>query len=204
MECTLQGKREDDTSSIQLGIYVPKQTANKERTKMSKTGSTSVLDSDKERTSTNKDTSGKRRKRAKVGVEEVGKRARVEVDEQRESAMVDVEQVLPPNNHEHEQIKSTDATQKKRWKRKHRRKDKESTNESGKMSANRDSALQYLHTWHRDPGSWSFKKKTQYWLLKSMYDKSQVSQCVLCDIQSETIILTQIPVFCIICHNGSV
>ena len=39
-------------------------------------------------------------------------------------------------------------------------------------------ALEYLHLWNNREvnGEWSFKKKTQYWLLQSMYHKSKVGR----------------------------
>lgn len=40
-------------------------------------------------------------------------------------------------------------------------------------------ALEYLHLWNTDRKRWSFRKKTQYWLLQNMYDKRQV-RCVHC------------------------
>ena len=39
-------------------------------------------------------------------------------------------------------------------------------------------ALEYLHTWHADKESWSFKKKAQYWLLQNIYKKEMVCVCV--------------------------
>ena len=35
-------------------------------------------------------------------------------------------------------------------------------------------ALDYLHLWNTDRKLWSFRKKTQYWLLQNLYDKKQV------------------------------
>ena len=45
--------------------------------------------------------------------------------------------------------------------------------ESGGVS--KDSALEYLHLWKEEREKWSFKKKTQYWLLQHMYDRTKVS-----------------------------
>lgn len=35
-------------------------------------------------------------------------------------------------------------------------------------------AAEYLVLWETDRRKWSFKKKTQYWLLQNMYDKKKV------------------------------
>lgn len=37
-------------------------------------------------------------------------------------------------------------------------------------------AAEYLMLWDSDRDKWSFKKKTQFWLLKNMYDKKKVNQ----------------------------
>lgn len=37
------------------------------------------------------------------------------------------------------------------------------------------SALEYLRHWKEENDKWSFKKKTQYWLLQNMYDRTKVS-----------------------------
>jgi hypothetical protein len=43
-------------------------------------------------------------------------------------------------------------------------------------SSSRDCALQYLQNWKHQPDSWSFQKVRQVWLLKHMYDTTQVSE----------------------------
>ena len=42
-----------------------------------------------------------------------------------------------------------------------------------------ESALEYLRLWKEERERWSFKKKTQYWLLQNMYDRTKVSSEVL-------------------------
>ena len=38
-----------------------------------------------------------------------------------------------------------------------------------------ESALEYLRLWKEERESWSFKKKTQYWLLQNIYDRTKVN-----------------------------
>ena len=42
-------------------------------------------------------------------------------------------------------------------------------------SVDKTSASQYLELWDSDRANWSFRKKTQYWLLQNMYFKHSVS-----------------------------
>ena len=42
-------------------------------------------------------------------------------------------------------------------------------------SVTQESALEYLCLWKEEREKWSFKKKTQYWLLQNMYDRTKVS-----------------------------
>ena len=232
MEYTLQGKTEDDTSSIRLGIFIPKQTDNKEKSKKSKTSSSPVLEGkthkeksktssspvlegkthkEKSKTSSSPVLEGKTHKeKSKTSSSPVlegkthtyssgrsRKRARVEsekVDGQKEPVMVDLEEISLPNNHnimhEHKQTKRTDAIQRKRRKRKHKRRVEDNTSQSDKMAGNRDNALQYLRTWQTDLSSWSFRKKIQYWLLKNMFDKTKVS--------GSSILFFRFPVYCVL------
>ena len=39
-----------------------------------------------------------------------------------------------------------------------------------------ESALDYLRLWKEERERWSFKKKTQYWLLQNMYDRTKVGR----------------------------
>jgi hypothetical protein len=39
----------------------------------------------------------------------------------------------------------------------------------------KDAAAQYLLLWNLQRDQWTFKKKTQYWLLQNMFDKKKVS-----------------------------
>lgn len=42
-----------------------------------------------------------------------------------------------------------------------------------------ESALEYLRQWKEERERWSFKKKTQYWLLQNMYDRTKVGNCTV-------------------------
>jgi len=44
-----------------------------------------------------------------------------------------------------------------------------------KSTVDKASASEYLEQWDRDRRNWSFKKKTQYWLLRNMFFKAHVS-----------------------------
>ena len=44
-----------------------------------------------------------------------------------------------------------------------------------KSNVTRESAFEYLRLWREEKEKWSFKKKTQYWLLQNMYDRTKVS-----------------------------
>lgn len=47
-------------------------------------------------------------------------------------------------------------------------------NESPSCLASKETALEYLKLWSEERDKWSFKKKTQFWLLQNMYQKSKV------------------------------
>ncbi len=42
--------------------------------------------------------------------------------------------------------------------------------------ATKEFALEYLRLWNEEKKKWSFKKKTQFWLLQNMYRKSNVGK----------------------------
>lgn len=49
------------------------------------------------------------------------------------------------------------------------------TQEQQQSCVSQHSALEYLRHWKEENDKWSFKKKTQYWLLQNMYDRTKVS-----------------------------
>ena len=50
----------------------------------------------------------------------------------------------------------------------------ENTSDISSSGVNQETALEYLRLWKEDRERWSFKKKTQYWLLQNMYDRTKV------------------------------
>ena len=90
-----------------------------------------------------------------------------DVDSRPTEIDVDSEQI--PNNKKRKK--------KKRKKKKHTSEALEEDRESG--VSDRDRALEYLRRWDRGSDGWSFRKKTQYWLLQNAYDKTKVSASTL-------------------------
>lgn len=43
-----------------------------------------------------------------------------------------------------------------------------------KKGVTKEAASQYLQLWNSNRDKWTFKKKTQYWLLQNMFDKKKV------------------------------
>lgn len=72
----------------------------------------------------------------------------------------------------------------------------ESTTDISSSGVNQESALEYLLLWKEERERWSFKKKTQYWLLRNMYDRTKVGYStqynMLCGCNI-VIILLQVP-----------
>ena len=52
----------------------------------------------------------------------------------------------------------------------------ESTTDISLSGVSQESALEYLRLWKEERERWSFKKKTQYWLLQHMYDRTKVGR----------------------------
>ena len=50
----------------------------------------------------------------------------------------------------------------------------ENTTDISSSGVSQESALEYLRLWKEERERWSFKKKTQYWLLQNMYDRTKV------------------------------
>ena len=79
----------------------------------------------------------------------------------------------------------------------------ENTTDISLSGVNQESALEYLRLWKKERERWSFKKKTQYWLLQNMYDRTKVGYSttllphlqIWYSIQHETVfdILLQVP-----------
>lgn len=74
-------------------------------------------------------------------------------------------------------VNSTPKTKHQQNRRKRQKKKKANVGPTPAVPEDkkRTLALEYLHLWTIDKGAWSFKKKSQYWLLNNMYNKAQVS-----------------------------
>lgn len=68
---------------------------------------------------------------------------------------------------------STPATSRRRSRKKKKSKLKSTAVVVAKKDLSQD-ALEYLQQWSTDRTNWSFRKKTQFWLLQNMYNKKQV------------------------------
>lgn len=55
----------------------------------------------------------------------------------------------------------------------------ENTTDISSSGVSQESALEYLRLWKEERERWSFKKKTQYWLLQNMYDRTKVGYCTM-------------------------
>lgn len=55
----------------------------------------------------------------------------------------------------------------------------ENTTDISSSGVSQESALEYLRLWKEERERWSFKKKTQYWLLQNMYDRTKVGYCAM-------------------------
>ncbi len=74
-------------------------------------------------------------------------------------------------------IQPEGAPEGKRSAKKRKGKRKKNAKRSGEAGSTKDggrAALQYIRQWDADRGSWAFRKKLQYWLLRNLYDKAQV------------------------------
>ena len=157
-----------DSSGIRIGIFVPSVVSSKRKKKEVGNKKNKEWENENEETEssgiTNKKVSRRRGRDSSVeGFEEtVVKRSKASTEED-----------SPP-------MEESTITKQRKWRSniscKKRRKGQEFTmpQPTGK-GTDRESALHYLQQWDSDRDNWSFKKKTQYWLLQNACDKSQVS-----------------------------
>ena len=156
-----------DSSSLRIGIFVPsvvsskvkkKEVGYKENKEWKENEATesSVIINKKVSRKRERNTSGD-------GSEEIMvKRSKASTEED-----------LPPKE-------ESAITKQRKWRnnisRRKRKKGQESTKpQPTSNGTDRVSALHYLQQWDSDRDNWSFKKKTQYWLLQNVCDKAQVS-----------------------------
>ena len=169
-----------ETTNIQLGIFIPSQTPLRKKAKKLKTALQPETNGAEEGDG---ETSGRRRrkKRNRLDSEDsstdstpTARPTDIDVDSRPTEIDVDSEQI--PNNKKRKK--------KKRKKKKHTSETSEEDRESG--VSDRDRALEYLRRWDRGSDGWSFRKKTQYWLLQNAYDKTKVSASTLTHLCEQT------------------
>lgn len=71
------------------------------------------------------------------------------------------------------------SSKKRKWPKRKPKQSRVSTLNSPKIAADRECPLDYLHRWDREISSWTFRKKTQYWLLQNACNKSKVRHKIL-------------------------
>ena len=157
---------EPDTTNIQLGIFIPAETRGRRTAKkLNSDSSGKRLDasSEVERLRVEQGASGRNRE----------KRKRTVLEEESE------EEVAPAATAQEGDSNSVLATPRKRRKRRKKHKQKTLSGSGNDGGCEGERALQYLAAWDRDRDNWSFRKKTQHWLLQNAYDKKKVSPLLL-------------------------
>ncbi len=81
---------------------------------------------------------------------------------------------LEEDNTEVSDTSLSGTTKKRKRKRSATSDAQEEQVDGGKSSVDKDGASEYLMLWDGDRDNWSFRKKTQYWLLQNMYFKDKV------------------------------
>ena len=153
---------EETETNIKLGIFIPTQTVNERAT----AGRLEAKCSKENRVTKS---SGSRKRR--VHSDNLGEDSEVQLTN-KSSQVPEVEEV-PYDRGTEMEVKS--VSRKNKQKRSKKRQ-KPSALKRTKAGTDREDALDYLHRWDRDISSWSFRKKTQYWLLQNACDKSQVKE----------------------------
>ena len=176
----LQLKGDGGSTSIQLGVFIPKlpQTVNtgkKAKNQNTKSTSGALLEPHGDQGDGPSIKSRKREESVSYDDDDELVNGRDLPARTKRHKEVAFEEVSPT---EREGAKQVVVSQKKQ-KRKRQHKGKKIQNAGSlegraKTAVEGVSALDYLHKWNSGITSWTFRKKTQYWLLKNMCDKSQV------------------------------
>ena len=166
--------KEELTTNIQLGIYVPAPVMKPKEWKVGSAGNVGKENQ----------VARKRSKRSLSADYSVdgSELQTTRIKKQKVSFSVAKEE-SPPREVEEmdktEREKVSDGKKRKRLKKGRRQLGgKANSSTAAKTHADRGMALDYLRQWDTDIASWTFRKKTQYWLLQNACDKSQVSQYV--------------------------
>lgn len=159
---------EEPVTNIQLGIFLPTPLNGRKAKKLSGT-----VDADHSKKKLIAKSAGKSRER-KVRLDSRVDGYRLQLVEAKK-AKADGDKLLPSEG--------TSGSSKKR--KRPKRKQKQSKISTLKAVVDIESALDYLHKWDRDISMWTFRKKTQYWLLQNACDKSKVVvQCTYFNVNA--------------------
>lgn len=173
-----QEEPEDDLSTnIQLGIFIPPPTtttttSQKRQQKKLRTTSSVQLEANGDQVDHESATEFSGRSR--------GKRNRLDSGDSEGDVTPDAPTA---KRHEKEPELEKDekylakTKRKKRQKKKRKLPTREGSSRSSDVTTDKDRALEYLTSWDSGSNGWTFRKKTQYWLLQNAYDKNKVSLC---------------------------
>ena len=167
----MEGAEGDASTNIQLGIFLPSPLNGTKAKRLRPTSGT--VGADHANGKPIAESAGKTRKRRS--------RADSSVKEQL-AGIVKLkgpggEELLP--NLEKRRESAAGSSKKRKWTKRKPKRSRVSTLNSPKIAADKECPLDYLHKWDRDISSWTFRKKTQYWLLQNACDKSKVRYAIL-------------------------
>lgn len=160
---------EREETNIQIGVYIPTQPIQTVNGKILKT-TAGKLETEHSKENHETESSGRSRK-GRVHSDNLGEDSEVQVTNI--SSRVPEVAEMSCNGGTEMGVKSVSCKNKRKRSKKGQ---KSSGLKRTKTGSDREDALDYLHRWNRDISSWSFRKKTQYWLLQNACDKSQVRE----------------------------
>lgn len=167
----MEGAEGDISTNIQLGIFLPTTVNGKRAKSWGATSGTVAADHGKRKPTTG--SAGKTRKR-KLRVDCSVEDNRLQLAR---TVSPDGQELLP--NVEEGRESASSSSKRRKWRKRMPKQSRVSTLNSAKTAADKESPLDYLHRWDRDITSWTFRKKTQYWLLQNACDKSKVRPTIL-------------------------
>lgn len=156
---------EEDYANILLGIFIPTQIVNGKKAKKRKPASGTA------NCGNGIESSGKSRKR-RFSSDHFVEDSRLKSKRQKVPEVKE----LSHNKGEEVEVKSVSHKKMKKRPKNGRKQSQDSSSTSAKTATDREDALDYLHRWDWGISSWTFRKKTQYWLLQNACNKSQVRQ----------------------------
>lgn len=168
----MEGAEGDASTNIQLGIFLPSPLNGTKAKRLRPTSGTVGADHAKGKPIA--ESAGKTRKRRSRADSSV-KDHRLQLAGTVKLKGPGDEELLPNVEKGREQ----GSSKKRKWTKRKPKRSRVSTLNSPKMAADKECPLDYLHKWDRDFSSWTFRKKTQYWLLQNACDKSKVRYAIL-------------------------